>query len=100
MDKTLSIKLNGNRRVRGVLRGFDQFMNITLEDSIEEVSATEQNKIGMVVSCKRANTKKFLTSYRSFEEIALFNLNVWIDYNKYHKSQICFIFPVKFHGKR
>ncbi|KAF0683980.1 Aste57867_24061 [Aphanomyces stellatus] len=49
MDKTLSIKLNGNRKVSGVLRGFDQFMNITLDETIEEVSQTEANKIGMVV---------------------------------------------------
>lgn len=51
MDKRLSLKLNGNRRVSGFLRGFDQFMNITLEESVEEISATEQNRIGMVVSC-------------------------------------------------
>jgi hypothetical protein len=28
MDKHLSIKLNANRRVSGVLRGYDQFMNM------------------------------------------------------------------------
>ena len=49
MDKNLKIKLNGNRNVQGVLRGFDQFMNITLEDTLELVSSTESNKIGMVV---------------------------------------------------
>lgn len=49
MDKELSIKLNGNRRVKGILRGFDQFMNITLEETVEEVSLTEKNPIGMVV---------------------------------------------------
>lgn len=26
MDKRVAAKLNGNRRVNGVLRGFDQFM--------------------------------------------------------------------------
>lgn len=50
MDKRLSLKLNGNRKVTGVLRGFDQFMNVTLDETVEEVSATEQNRIGMVVS--------------------------------------------------
>ena len=35
----------------GTLRGFDQFMNLVLEDTIEEVSATERNEIGMVVCC-------------------------------------------------
>ena len=52
MDKTLNLKLNGNRTVQGVLRGFDQFMNITLEDTVELVSSTESNKIGMVVSVR------------------------------------------------
>jgi len=49
MDKRLSIKLNGNRFVIGVLRGFDQFMNLVLDESVEQVSASEQNNIGMVV---------------------------------------------------
>lgn len=50
MDKRLALKLNGNRKVSGVLRGFDQFMNVTLDETVEEVSATESNRIGMVVS--------------------------------------------------
>ncbi|KAI8854060.1 hypothetical protein BC829DRAFT_486504 [Chytridium lagenaria] len=49
MDKRLFLQLNGNRKVTGVLRGFDPFMNVVLEDAIEEVSATEKNNIGMVV---------------------------------------------------
>ncbi|KAJ0392833.1 hypothetical protein P43SY_008261 [Pythium insidiosum] len=48
MDKRLSLKLNGNRKVSGVLRGFDQFMNVTLDEAVEEVSTTESNKLGMV----------------------------------------------------
>ena len=49
LDKRLRLKLNANRRVTGVLRGFDQFMNIVLDEGIEEVSAAESNAIGMVV---------------------------------------------------
>lgn len=49
MDKKLSLKLNGNRRVVGILRGYDQYMNLVLDNTIEEVSATERNEIGMVV---------------------------------------------------
>ena len=49
MDKRLSIKLNGNRTITGTLRGFDQFMNLVLDESQEIVSASEQNNIGMVV---------------------------------------------------
>ena len=49
MDKRLAIKLNGNRTINGTVRGFDQFMNLVLDETVEQVTATEQNSIGMVV---------------------------------------------------
>jgi len=49
MDKRLSVKVNGNRRVSGILRGFDQYMNLVLDEAIEEVSAQERLEIGMIV---------------------------------------------------
>ena len=49
MDKRLAIKLNGNRTINGTLRGFDQFMNLVLDETVEQVTATEQNSIGMVL---------------------------------------------------
>jgi len=49
MDKHLAIKLNANRKVTGILRGYDNFMNLVLDETIEEKSATERNDIGMVV---------------------------------------------------
>ncbi|KAI8970373.1 hypothetical protein BDF20DRAFT_825842 [Mycotypha africana] len=49
MDKRLSLQLNGNRKVTGVLRGYDPFMNIVLDETVEEVSPTEKHNIGMVV---------------------------------------------------
>ncbi len=33
VDKRLVLKLNGNRQVAGVLRGFDTFLNLTLENA-------------------------------------------------------------------
>ena len=47
----LIVKLNGSRKVTGVLRGFDPFLNIVLDDAMEEVSATERHNIGMIVRC-------------------------------------------------
>ena len=44
------MKLNGGRLVTGVLRGFDPYMNIVLDDAIEERTSTEKHNIGMVVS--------------------------------------------------
>ncbi|KAI9012162.1 ribonucleoprotein LSM domain-containing protein [Phycomyces nitens] len=49
MDKHLSLKLNGNRRVTGILRGYDPFMNIVLDEAVEEISETEKHQIGMIV---------------------------------------------------
>ena len=48
MDKKLALKLNGSRHITGKLRGFDQFMNLVLDETVEHVSATERNDIGMV----------------------------------------------------
>jgi small nuclear ribonucleoprotein G len=50
MDKKLTLKINGNRVVRGVLRGYDQFMNIVLDEAVEvREKAAEEQSIGMIV---------------------------------------------------
>ena len=36
-------------RMEGVIVGFDEFMNLVLDDATEDVSSTEQHDIGMVV---------------------------------------------------
>ncbi|CAL0309972.1 unnamed protein product [Lupinus luteus] len=48
MDKKLQIKLNANRMIVGTLRGFDQFMNLVVDNTVE-VNGTEKTDIGMVV---------------------------------------------------
>ena len=35
MDKKLSLKLNGGRHVQGILRGFDPFMNLVIDECVE-----------------------------------------------------------------
>eukprot|EP01134_Creolimax_fragrantissima_P005136 CFRG5136T1 len=49
LDKRVQAKLNGKRIITGVLRGFDPFLNIVLEDCVEERPNNEQKDIGMVV---------------------------------------------------
>uniref|UniRef100_A0A0D3GTD9 Small nuclear ribonucleoprotein G n=1 Tax=Oryza barthii TaxID=65489 RepID=A0A0D3GTD9_9ORYZ len=44
----LPVKLNANRVVIGTLRGFDQFMNLVVDNTVE-VNGNEKNDIGMVV---------------------------------------------------
>lgn len=46
MDRKVSVTLNANRHVTGVLRGFDQFMNVVLDQTIDD---KEKSEIGMVV---------------------------------------------------
>ncbi|KAF8303272.1 like-Sm ribonucleoprotein [Clavulina sp. PMI_390] len=40
MDKRLSISLQGGRKVSGVLRGFDIFLNLVVDDATEESGHT------------------------------------------------------------
>lgn len=47
-----AVALNANRHVSGVLRGFDQFMNIVLDNAVDEKNKTD---IGMVVSTSSAH---------------------------------------------
>jgi len=49
MDKRLDIRLNAERRIVGVLRGYDQFMNLVLEDCNEINKLEEKNPIGTVM---------------------------------------------------
>jgi len=49
MDKRLTLKLNGHRQVQGILRGFDPFMNLVLDEAMELASTGEHHNIGMVV---------------------------------------------------
>ncbi|XP_069925119.1 small nuclear ribonucleoprotein G isoform X1 [Oryctolagus cuniculus] len=49
MDKKLSLKLNGGRHVQGILRGFDPFMNLVIDECVEMANSGQQNNIGMVV---------------------------------------------------
>ena len=43
------MKLNGGRNIVGILRGFDPFMNLVIDDTVEETKDGSKNSIGMVV---------------------------------------------------
>ncbi|ODA79376.1 hypothetical protein RJ55_04969 [Drechmeria coniospora] len=49
LDKRLFVQLNGSRKVTGVLRGYDVFLNIVLDDAVEETDGQGRKNIGMVV---------------------------------------------------
>ncbi|KAI9779991.1 MAG: hypothetical protein M1835_004596 [Candelina submexicana] len=57
LDKRLFVQLNGSRKVIGVLRGYDVrnlpelgmvFLNIVLDEAVEEKAGGEKVRIGMV----------------------------------------------------
>lgn len=49
MEKKINLKLNGGRQITGILRGFDPFMNLVVDECLEETKLGERNQIGMVV---------------------------------------------------
>ena len=57
----VAVKLNGRREVSGVLRGFDQFMNLVVDDA-QEVTNDKGDKqpIGQVVSSTRSTVDAIL----------------------------------------
>ncbi|RFN55583.1 small nuclear ribonucleoprotein g [Fusarium flagelliforme] len=51
LDKRLFVQLNGSRKVIGILRGYDDqvFLNIVLDEAVEEKDNGEKVRIGMIV---------------------------------------------------
>uniref|UniRef100_A0A8D2H608 Small nuclear ribonucleoprotein G n=1 Tax=Urocitellus parryii TaxID=9999 RepID=A0A8D2H608_UROPR len=49
INKKLSLKLNGSRHVQGILRGFDPFINLAIDECVEMATSGQQNNIRMVV---------------------------------------------------
>lgn len=71
----LAVKLNAGRNVIGVLRGFDQFMNLVL-DNTTEINGAERTEIGMVVwKFFHLNPVQFLAVFLFFS-LPLFPLPV------------------------
>jgi small nuclear ribonucleoprotein G len=57
MDKRLLINVQGARKVTGVLRGFDIFLNLVLDDAKDEsVPGREERIQGGPVVCLRYAT--------------------------------------------
>ena len=49
-DKKLRVTLNGNRKIVGTLRGFDAFLNVVLEEAVDEkVTDGGDGYIGQIV---------------------------------------------------
>lgn len=49
MDRRIYLNLQGGRAVSGVLRGFDVFLNLVVEQAVEELKGGQKKNVGMVV---------------------------------------------------
>lgn len=49
LGKTVLIKLKGGKVIRGTLQGFDQHMNLTLEQSEEIFEDGKNNSLGTII---------------------------------------------------
>jgi small nuclear ribonucleoprotein (snRNP)-like protein len=62
--------LNAKREVKGTLRGFDQFMNIVMDETIEVVNGKDSSPLGTVVRCFFMKCREISVSPRAKEEKA------------------------------
>lgn len=49
-DKKLSLELNGGRHIQGILRGFDPFMNLVVDECVEMAISGQQDSIRMMTT--------------------------------------------------
>jgi hypothetical protein len=50
MDRRCYLNLQGGRAVSGVLRGFDMFLNLVVDQAYEELGGGQRTPAGLVVS--------------------------------------------------
>lgn len=72
----MMLKLNGGRTVSGILRGFDPFMNVVIDETVEECRDGTKNNIGMVVCTATTFYKPPKELYLSFQLTECFVLQV------------------------
>ena len=49
MDLRVDLRLNAGRHVAGVLKGYDQFLNIVLDNAIEIIPDKPKRELGTIV---------------------------------------------------
>ena len=49
LEKRILVSLNGSRKVQGTLRGYDVYLNVVLDEAVEETRDGGKHRLGMVV---------------------------------------------------
>ena len=49
LGKIVLVRLRGGRKLRGKLRGFDQHLNLVLEETEETTDAEKVKKLGVII---------------------------------------------------
>jgi len=49
LGKIVLVRLRGGRKLRGKLRGFDQHLNLVLEETEETTDAENVKKLGVII---------------------------------------------------
>ncbi len=49
LGKTVLIRLRGGKSLRGKLRGFDQHLNLVLEDAEEIIDSENTKRLGLII---------------------------------------------------
>jgi small nuclear ribonucleoprotein (snRNP)-like protein len=49
MDKKLFVHLQGGRKVSGTLRGYDLFLNLVIDNALEESTPAQKHPLGTIV---------------------------------------------------
>ena len=43
LDKRIAVNIQGGRKIQGTLRGFDMFLNLVVDDAIEQIHPEASN---------------------------------------------------------
>ncbi|PWN47062.1 hypothetical protein IE53DRAFT_390809 [Violaceomyces palustris] len=97
LDKKVAVNIQGNRKIQGTLRGFDIFLNLVIDDAVEQVHPETGNtslwkdgaSCGTVVSLSVERAKEGLVLFLSL-------LLVFLELNPPHLSLSPFP-PLHFH---
>ncbi|SPO38494.1 probable SMX2 - snRNP G protein [Pseudozyma flocculosa] len=49
LDKRVAVNIQGGRKINGTLRGFDMFLNLVVDDAVEQVHPDSGNRPFFVV---------------------------------------------------